>query len=596
VKLSLATRLQATYLLVILIFLFIAGFYLHQTLKRFYIDQTTEQLFSQARLIMRQIGPPKGGRHNDRTARSIKASTGSRVTFIGPQGAVRGDSDESSAVMGNHLYRPEVQQALHGSRGVSIRHSETVDTDFLYVALPIREGEELRGFIRLALPLTELKANISTIRKKFFYAFLAASLIAVVIGYTLSKSITRPISDITRFTQRIAEGRFGEHLKVASGDEVGQLARQVNEMATELERTIRLIQNERNKAESILKSLNDAVLVIDDGGRIISANPAAESLMGVREVGLKGRSLNETLRNPGLEELFNRVRSERRSATELINLKFPEETELEVTVAPVENETEAALLFIITARDITRLQRLEQMRVDFVANVSHELRSPLTAIRGFIETLQNGAIADGDAAERFLRIMETQADRLTRLLDDLLTLSNIELGKVELHRRSIELRTLVEDCFATLEPKAAAGGITMNYEEPEGCPPAYADRDRLMQILLNLVDNAIKFTPAGGSVTVSALPLPAGDEAPQLSPGGLEIVVSDTGIGIPESDLPRISERFYRVDQARSRELGGTGLGLAIVKLLVMAHGGSFRIDSELRKGTSVRFTLPGVN
>ncbi len=587
----LATKLQATYLLVIVIFLLIAGLYLHQALKRFYIDRMADHLTAQARLILEKLGPAEPGRHQDELARRLKAAAGARVTLIGPDGTVWADSDEKSAIMENHLYRPEIQQALEGMRGVSIRHSETVKIDFLYVALLVRDGGEPKGFVRLALPLTELNATIAAIRKKFLAAFLVASLIALIIGYAFSQTITRPIQAITRFTKRIAEGRFGERLAVGSKDELGQLAEQVNTMAAELQRTIHLIQQEKTKVEAILKSLRDAIFVVNEEGVIASANPATEVLFGLAGARLVGRSLTEAFRNPALDELFRKSRAEGGPAMGPVSLKTPRAVELEVNVLPVEEEGEegTALRFILAAHDITQMKRLERMRADFVANVSHELRSPLTAIRGFIETLQAGAITDPPAARRFLEIMGVQAERLTRLLEDLLTLSDIELGKVMLERRPVALREVVAECFATLGAKASKGGITLHAGDLENVPQVSADCDRLMQILMNLVDNGIKFTPHGGSVTVSARTLPH-EESP-LSPM-VEVAVTDTGIGIPREDLPRISERFYRVDKSRSRELGGTGLGLAIVKHLVQAHGGAFRIESEPGRGTTVRVTL----
>lgn len=588
----LATKLQATYLLVILIFLLIAGFYLHQTLKRFYIDQRTDQLTRQARLILQQVGPPEPGHHQDALAKKLKEVAGVRVTLIGADGTVWADSDEDSTVMENHLYRPEVQQATRQARGVSIRRSATVKVDFLYVALSIREGEDLKGFVRLALPLTELNATLASVRNKFLLAFLVASVIALIIGYAFSRSITRPLGSIAQFTRQIAEGRFSKRLTVTTRDEVGQLAEQLNTMAAELELTIHLIQQEKTKVEAILKSLNDAVLVVDDGGHIISANPATAAVFGLTEAGLVGRTLIEVFRNPSLEELFQTASSKLQPARGSVSLSTPRAVELEVSVVPVEEEAEesSAPRFIIAAHDITRMQRLEKMRVDFVANVSHELRSPLTAIRGFIETLQAGAITDLPAAERFLEVMQAQADRLTRLLDDLLTLSDIELGKVTLERRDVALESVLAECFATLESKASNGSISLVASNLEEAPPVRADRDRIMQILINLVDNGIKFTPAGGTVTVSARSIQPDETRAQPV---VELSVADTGIGIPKEDLPRISERFYRVDKARSRELGGTGLGLAIVKHLVLAHGGTFCIESELGKGTTVLITLP---
>lgn len=593
VRRRLSTKLQATYLLVILIFLLIAGLYLHYSLKRFYIDRKAEDLARRASLIIQNVELPEPGLHRDALARRLKEASGTRVTFVGPDGRVWADSDEESRVMENHLYRPEIQQALAGPRGRSIRLSETVGEEFLYVAVPARRDGELRGFVRLALPLTELNSALKSVRNRFLLAFLAASAIALVIGYAFSRSITRQIESITRFVRDLAKGRFGERLPVVSRDEVGGLASQLNSMADELERTIELINQEKVKVETILKSLKDAILVVDEGGEILSANPEASVLFGLTEAGLVGRSLTEVFRNPALDELFQEARGKRRSSKGPVSLATPRSKELEMTVVPMEEEAAPgapAQRFVVAAHDLTQMRRLEKMRVDFIANVSHELRSPLTAIRGFIETLQDGAITDLPAAERFLEIASAQADRLTRLLDDLLTLSNIELGKVKLELKAVSLAEVVAECFSALEPKAANGSVSLETRGLEVAPPALADRDRLMQILINLVDNAIKFTPPGGSVTVSARPVPSGEaeEGPAV-----ELLVADTGIGIPKEDLPRISERFYRVDKARSRELGGTGLGLAIVKHLVIAHGGSLALESEVGRGTTVKVLLP---
>ncbi len=588
----LARKLQATYLLVILVFLLVAGFYLHRTVRRFYIDQKASDLAARASLILRQAGPPGPGPAQDAAARKLSEAAGARVTLIGPTGQVWADSEEASSTMENHFGRPEVQQALGEPRGVSIRRSDTTGVEYLYVALPVRDKEALRGFIRLALPLTELDAALRTLRNEFLLAFFVASLIALIISGAFSRSLTRSIESIAQFARQLARGRLGERLPVASRDEVGQLAVQLNAMAAELERTIQLMEQEKSRVESILQSMGDAILLLDGRGEVLSANPAATVLFGVSEAGLVGRSLTEVFRNPRMDELFDAARQKERPARGPVSLTTPRPIELEVSVVPMgEQPAEGAEpRFLVEAHNITHIKRLEKMRVDFVANVSHELRSPLTAIKGFIETLQAGAITDLPAAERFLEVVASQVDRLTRLLDDLMTLSNIELGKVKLDRRAVDVADVVEECFATLEPKAANGSITLTAEGMERVAPVEADRDRLMQILLNLVDNGIKFTPPGGSVIIRARPVPAAEGAGRPM---VELVVADTGIGIPKRDLPRISERFYRVDKARSRELGGTGLGLAIVKHLVLAHDGTFSIESEVSRGTSVCVRLP---
>jgi two-component system phosphate regulon sensor histidine kinase PhoR len=339
---------------------------------------------------------------------------------------------------------------------------------------------------------------------------------------------------------------------------------------------------------AILDSMVEGVIALDGRGRVLLMNPGARAIFGVGgpgEAAVEGRPLLEVVRQKELLELVaaapagaggERVQRE-------LELGPPISRVLEAQAVPLSLASEEGGTLVVV-HDVTGVRRLERVRTEFVANVSHELRTPLTAIRGYLETLLDGALEERKHARRFLEIAHTHAARLGRLVDDLLQLSNIETGKVVLVPVPLELHEVATSALAIFEAEAARKGVALANRVP-GDLAVRADRDRLSQILVNLVDNAVKFTPAGGQVTL---------DAARIAPDAVEVRVADTGIGIPSTDLPRLTERFYRVDKARSRELGGTGLGLAIVKHLVQAHGGSLAIDSQLGQGATVRFTLPG--
>jgi two-component system phosphate regulon sensor histidine kinase PhoR len=361
-----------------------------------------------------------------------------------------------------------------------------------------------------------------------------------------------------------------------------------------MERRLAEVHGEERRLRAVLTGMLEGVLLIDAQGTVLLSNQRAEALLGLPAAQHLGRPLIELTRNADLQELVRSVirdaSLEHPAAREIV-LDGARQHVLQVTAAPIGAGEPGA--FVLVFHDITDLKKLERVRRDFVANVSHEIRTPLAAIRGYAETLLGGELDDRERTRRFLAVIERNTERLGRLVDDLLTLSDLELGRAELCRKAVDLRPLIEATFETLRPRAGPAGITLQMAIEPGTPPLDADADRVEQALLNLVDNSIKYTPRGGTVTVTVRPVPA-DKAPGR--GGaptVEVAVADTGVGVPAEDLPRLSERFYRVDKARSRELGGTGLGLAIVKHIVQAHGGSMAIESELHHGTTVRLFLP---
>ena len=351
----------------------------------------------------------------------------------------------------------------------------------------------------------------------------------------------------------------------------------------------------------------EGVVVVDPVGKVVLCNRAAQDLFGLSLVqDWRGKPVLAFSRNPVLPELLREVTNRRPGdlpVTREIESEGKTHRHLTVSAMPVYAENSAVSGYVLVFHDLTQLKRLESMRADFVANVSHELRTPLTAIKGYAETLLSGALKDSETAMRFLTIIDRHSERLSRLIDDLLTLSNLELGKTDLRRDEIALTQLTDEVFEVVREKAERGEVSLLQEIPPDLPTLLGDGDRLHQVLLNLLDNAIKYTPAGGTVTVTARTV-QGSKFKVQSPQGIdtdvelegewiEIAVTDTGCGIPAADIPRLTQRFYRVDKARSRELGGTGLGLAIVKHIVQAHGGFFQIESQVNQGTSVRLFFP---
>ncbi|MEW6296181.1 MAG: ATP-binding protein [Thermodesulfobacteriota bacterium] len=445
-------------------------------------------------------------------------------------------------------------------------------------------------------------------------AGVAASLGAVSAGLRLR----RRLAGLREFIAAAPEGDFPPALLVQNDDELGVLEKGLQRLVTLQSHRLRTLQGERRKLEAVLQSMAEGVVVIDPDGNVVLCNRAAQDQFDLNPVeSWQGKPIQEFSRDPVLYELLREVAKKQPTdhpSTREIELEGKQARTLEVSAMQICEDGATASGYVLVFHDITKLKRLESIRADFVANVSHELRTPLTAIKGYAETLLNGALKEPDTARRFLTIIDRHSERLSRLIEDLLTLSNLELGKTELRSEEVLLPELVGEVFEVVKDKSQRGGVTLIERLPPDLPPLMGDSDRLHQLLINLIDNAVKYTPAGGTVTVTARTVPARDVLPHSQeearggdlrgaavrtadaalPGDwIEIAVTDTGCGIPASEIPRLTQRFYRVDKARSRELGGTGLGLAIVKHIVQAHGGSLRIESQMNRGTTVRIWLP---
>ncbi|MEN6534732.1 MAG: ATP-binding protein [Bryobacteraceae bacterium] len=535
------------------------------------------QLESQSRILSGELGTVSADRIED-WAKSAGARAQSRVTLIGPDGRVVADSEHDPTTMENHSERPEVREAMAGHRGVSIRHSSTMDLDFVYVASPaMYEGQ--KGFVlRLAVPLRHLRAAISEVRWRAVRISLVAVALALALGYFFSRMFTRRIHKLQRFAEGLVEARFTDRLEPAPEDELGSLARALNKMAGQMQDLVARLSSESARREAILSSMVEGVLAVDQELCVTFCNESFAGAVGAQMPVPERLPVLELVRDPEFLDLLTRVLVTGATQKRRLQLSAAGDRTYEIQAAPLEVRSRRGAIAIL--HDVTDLERLERVRKDFVANVSHELRTPLAAIQGYTETLLDGAIDDRENSRRFLEVIKTHTVRLGRITSDLLALSELESGKSIPPPERVSIRAAVESALSSVEPEARLRQIKVH---AVNLPDDFimGNRVRVEEALVNLLDNAAKFNRPGGEVWV---------EAGRTPDGKVQVTVIDDGIGIPSEDLPRIFERFYRVDKARSREVGGTGLGLAIVKHIVERMGGSVNVESQLGKGS--RFTL----
>jgi two-component system phosphate regulon sensor histidine kinase PhoR len=549
---------------------FIAG-----AVRNSYINDLRANLLAQAALISNDISfkerPPL-----DALCKKFKEQTGLRVTIIALDGKVLGESDRESSLMENHAGRPEVQQALMNDTGMSRRYSKTLHDDRLYVAKRITRDGLPVGIVRLSMRLDAVAASIDSLRFRItgvVIAILLATGLFSVRQIVRIRHLTRQIRD---FSRTLAGGQTGEKLYFERAGEFEEIADSLNTMSVELQNSITANEGERKRLNEILRSIPDVLMILESNGTIKLASSASQHYFG--EAPLTGKQVFEVIRNPLFLSLMEEARTKLTPGVSELRLDYPEERYFSVRVSPLSYPEEELAGFVVILHDITQLKKLEQTRKDFVANISHEIKTPITAIKGFADTLLEGAMNDAEHAEKFLKIIKANSERINSLVDDLMTISKIELGVARMERTSVDISDATENALALLRPKAAEKKLTVKTDFPAEHIKINADRDKLIQILTNLVENSIKFTESG-EVTIGF----------RIENSRPYLYVEDTGIGIPDKHLPRIGERFYRVDTARSRKMGGTGLGLAIVKHLVKAHGWEMHIDSIPEKGTKVK-------
>jgi two-component system, OmpR family, phosphate regulon sensor histidine kinase PhoR len=588
VRRNLFAKLGLTFLALLIGALLAVDYFAERALRRDYERTAYSQLTAVAGIAQARASalPPLPPLRPEDVARlnewvSQMAASGSRVTIIGSDGHVFAESQSDSQTMENHATRPEVREALANGSGRAIRHSVTVNRDLLYYAVRHDMASGPPIILRFALPIETVDEVLQSFRRSLWLSSFVILIIAGVAALQISRMFTDRVERLKDFSRRVAAGDFTAIPADSSGDALDDLGASMNRTAAQLDETIRTLTEERNLSTAILGSMVEGVAVVNGSERLLFANQGFAEILNLRFPPKSGSALVEIVRQTELiEAVRNVLHGESRVEAEIVTGTLRQKY-FAATVASVRaGDTLGA---VVVLHDITELRRLERVRRDFVANVSHEFRTPLTAIQGFAETLLAGAIDDAQNRVRFLEIILEHARRLARLTEDLLRLSQMDSDRLELEIDEISVAQIVDSCLATAQHRALENGLKLSVKIPENPPSVAGDRRRLAEVLQNLLDNARQYTLPGGEIVLS------------VKASELEVVftVSDTGIGIPRADQSRIFERFYRVDAARSREAGGTGLGLAIAKHLIEAHGGRIWVESEIGKGSHFHFSVP---
>ena len=493
-----------------------------------------------------------------------------RVTVIAPDGTVLADSERDPAGMENHRYRPEVMEALEGRTATSLRYSVTVEEKMLYVAFPLEADGRIQGVIRLSQYMKTVDVLLGSLRTTVGRAILLMAVAALFLAFLISSTFTQPIRKLTSAAREVEAGRFGTRVALRSKDDFQELGLAFNLMTHRIETLFADLSREKEGLANVIASIDEGLLVIDADGRIVLANDPFRKLMG--EDAPEGKYFWEVVRKPKIQEFIARLQTER------VRLRAEVRAD-EKTLLCSGGMLDDRGGIVLTVHDITDLKNVEIVKKDFIVNASHELRTPLAAILGAVETLEEGP---GRINAYSLEILKRHAERLRAIVEDLLKLAELEERGYRLECEEVDPLGLVQNVVRILAPRVKEKGLEAKIEAPEGLPRLKADPFLLEQMLINLVDNAIKYTEKGG-ITIS---LAADGREAHLS-------VRDTGAGIPAEHLPRIFERFYVVDKSRSRKMGGTGLGLSIVKHIVQLHGGSISVTSEVGQGTTFTVRLP---
>ncbi len=584
-------QLYPSYLFITILTLIGAGWYATSVLREFYAHQVSVDLEARARLLSHYLKEPSIFASEHRVnvfCKKLGRLISTRITVILPSGKVIGDSDKNPDQMDNHANRPEVVKAMAGKVGTSIRYSHTLHTNMMYVAIPLKSNNRIVAILRTSTPLRAIDLALGSIRKKMILGGVVAAILSAVLCFLASRRISGPLEELTRRAKRFARGDMSHELTLSGtpSREVIILAEAMNRMAVELDRRMKTVLEQKNELNAILSSMSEGVLAVDLERRISTLNGAAAELFSVDQNRGRGRKLEEVIRNAALQELVEEILSYHKPVEREIVLHQKTETFLQAHGTPLRNAKERKVIgALVVLNDITRLRRMERIRRDFVANVSHELKTPITAIKGFVETLLNGAIYDEENNERFLAIVDSHANRLERIIEDLLTLSRLEQQTEETTAIEFEEVRIVDvvnaakqACILNVDTKDIRVEISVNEALiVRAIPPL------LEQAIVNLLDNAIKYSEPKSHVHIEA------------SETESEVIISvrDHGCGIAKEHLSRLFERFYRVDKARSRKLGGTGLGLAIVKHVAQLHGGRVSVESTYGKGSIFSIHIP---
>ncbi|MGM0414530.1 MAG: ATP-binding protein [Bacillota bacterium] len=588
-KLSLRQQLLIVFLVLQIVTVAFIFIYNQQYQKDFYISELEQNLLKEADLLIDsgQILFANELKINfEEYIESLNINDSRRITVIAEDGTVLYDTDFAAEDMEPHDTRPEVLDLVEGDKdyGQSIRFSNTLLESFLYIAKPVEFAGEKYGYLRVAQSLVSIEDTLAENRKNYLIFFGLILFISIAIILWISKSLTKSLSDFNLKTKEISQGKFKENIQVEQGNkEIRELNKSFAKMSEELEVKLDELDQEIKKREAILKGMMDGIIAVDRNNEIIMFNPLAKEMLGIDQHDLIGKKINQVTRQYQLIEMLE-TEDSNGSSKETFELTLqPGGRILRAHLTDLLDQNDDKTGTIITLTDLTELRRLEKVRQEFVANVSHELRTPLTSIIGYLETLVDDSDdISNEMRDRFLGIIKTEADRLYLLVNDLLQLSKIEGESLDL--KNEDLITILDNTFQRLQDKALDSRIKLVPDYPEELPDVKMNPEQIEQVVYNLVDNAIKYTPEHGRVIIRSY---LADDRHAVI-----VEVEDTGIGISEKYQRRIFERFYRVDKARSREKGGTGIGLSIVKHIVQNHGSNIEVESQPGEGSLFRFSL----
>lgn len=591
-------RIFLYYVVLIIIGMSITGFFILEVTQKLYKNEVEANLKNTALLIKQQLLDKMD--NNDTidynklalkyseilnqtvtTSTSVEKSS-ARITFVNFDGEVLGESETNYLTMENHLNRKEVKAAIAGKVGTDIRFSKTLKINFLYVAIPLDSSKIV---IRVAVPLVQLKEINKIIWYYTIIGILTGLILTVLLAFKFSISITNPIKELMSISNEISNGNYSKKVNIKSNDEIGQLSHTFNDMAQKLKKTVADLTDKSIKVDSIMNSMISGIVAVDNKLNIILINAKAKEMFGIKNtLDVLGINILEIIRNHQVNTFLTETVENNISHVNEIVINSPDEKVMMLYTNPIEprNGEHKNLGGIIFVQDVTNIKKLEQIRTEFVSNVTHELKTPLTSIRGFIETLRNGAINDPNVAEKFLEIIDIEAERLYMLINDILHLSEIETKQKDINIATHDLKPIVEEVISILQGAADKKNVVL-INEVNMDIKITANRDRIKQMLINLIENGIKYNIDNGKVIIHAY----------KSEGKIVFSVKDSGIGIAKEHLPRIFERFYRVDKGRSRNMGGTGLGLSIVKHIVNLYSGDIKVNSELGEGTEFVIKLP---
>lgn len=579
-------RTAFTYAIAILIVLIGLVYVLTRQLSALYTQQIYNQLIAQARLTADLEVLHSTWREQPAALPALVqrwgATVDAHITLFTPEGTVLADSQSPDLPNDNPNNLPELRGALASGLGQSVRDNFFSNIRTFYVALPVTSADRPLGLLRMGFPLTTLDQDLQQLRQRIFWWTLAAALLIIGLMVFQAERAAATVRRLTRVAERITAGDLNARIWSLSSGEIGQLARTFNRMATKLQKQMSKRARERDRLNTVLNGLTDGVLLLNRRGEVRQLNPHAARILQTTEARALGRTFVQAVRDHRIAEVFSRCQQNTQEESAMLDLdggRF-----LRVISTPVLKTSVRG--YVVILQDLTQLHHLQTVRQDFISNVSHELRTPLASVRALVDTLNDGALEDPPAAQRFLKRMEVEVDALTVMVQELLELSRIESGKAPVRLQEVTAASTIAAGAERLRPQAERAEIQLHIDLPGDLPNVIADPDRVQQVVVNLVHNAIKFTPAQGEIRLTA--------HYKAELGEVVVGVCDTGVGIASEDLPRIFERFYKADRARSG--GGTGLGLAIAKHIIQLHGGRIWVDSVLGKGSTFSFTLPTIH